>query len=172
MPDVPAHDVLGVAPEMIARGDDPPASAGCLPRALSVAQDHAGGTVAEQRCRHEHGHARIVDPKAEAAKIDGEEQHMRARHRLRVARRSREPGNAAAATEPKHRQPLDRCRQIEPVHQLGVEARYGEAGDGVYDDGADVIELDASFTDGASRYLLEQIEGLVHEDFGPLFPTM
>src|SRR6476659_4327478 len=153
MPDVPAHDVLGVAPDMIKSGDDPPAPARSLSPALGVAQDYAGGTVAEQRRRHEHGHARIIDAKAEAAKIDGEEQHMRARHRLRVARRSREPGNAAAATEPEQRQPLDRCRQIQPVHQLCVEARYGEAGDGVDDDRADVLELDASFTDGASRYL-------------------
>jgi hypothetical protein len=39
-------------------------------------------------------------------------------------------------------------------------------------DGADVLELDAGFTDGASRHLLEQIESLVHEDFGPLLPAM
>src|SRR5215510_16097228 len=126
MPDVPAHDVLGVAPEMIARGDDPPAPARCLSHALGVAQNDASGTVAEQRRRHAHSHARIVDPKAEAAKIDGEEQHMRRRHGLSVATRSREPGNAAATTEPEDRQTLDRRRQLEPVHQLRIKAWYGK----------------------------------------------
>ncbi|HKA64918.1 MAG TPA: hypothetical protein VKD00_04220, partial [Methyloceanibacter sp.] len=73
---------------------------------------------------------------------------MRRRHGLSVATRSREPGNAAATTEPEDRQTLDRRRQIEPVHQLRIKARYGKPGDGVDDDGADILELDARGTDG------------------------
>src|SRR5262245_11440462 len=114
------------------------------------------GTVAKQHRRHAHSQARIVDPKAEAAKIDGEEQHMRRRHGLSVATRSREPGNAAATTEPEDRQTLDRRRQIEPVHQLRIKARYGKHGEGVDDDGAEILALDARGTDGTERNRSEE----------------
>src|SRR4029079_13725971 len=67
MPDVPAHDVLGVAPEMIVRGDDPPAPAGCLPRALSVATAHARGTVAEPPRRNGNCDASAAAPTPNSA---------------------------------------------------------------------------------------------------------
>jgi len=38
--------------------------------------------------------------------------------------------------------------------------------------GADILELDAGNTDRAFCHLLEQVERMVQEDFGPLFPTM
>jgi hypothetical protein len=83
-------------------------------RALRVAENDARSGIAEQRRRHEHRHARIVDAKAEAAKIDGEKQDVCSRHRMRAAGSSRKPRNPAAAAKPEDRQ-LDRSRQIEPV---------------------------------------------------------
>ena len=91
---------------------------------------------------------------------------------MRVAGSSRKPRNPAAAAKPEDRQPIDRSRQIEPVHQFRIETRYGKAGNGIDDDGADILELDAGGTDRAFCHLLEQVERMVQEDFGPLFPAM
>src|SRR5262245_11533743 len=89
-----------------------------------------------------------------------------------VARGPRKPSDAAAATEPEDRHALDGSRQIETVHQLGVEARDREARDGVDEQGADILELDAGGLDGAERHLLEQGKRVVLEDFRPRLPTM
>ena len=95
------------------------------PRALGVAQHDARGAIAEQRCRHEHGHARIVDTKAETAKIDGEKQNVSSGHRLRIAGGACKSGNATAAAEPEDWQPLDRragrsSRFISLASRLGI----------------------------------------------------
>ena len=34
------------------------------------------------------------------------------------------------------------------------------------------LSFDASGMDGASRHLFEQVESVVHEDFGPFLPAM
>ena len=40
------------------------------------------------------------------------------------------------------------------------------------DNGADILELDASSTDGASRHLFEQVESMVHEHVRAFLPAM
>jgi hypothetical protein len=71
-----------------------------------------------------------------------------------------------------HRQPLDGSAKIEPVHQLRIEARNGEARNGVDDDSPDVLKLDAGRVGGASCHLLEQGQCMQQEDVRPRFPAM
>ena len=105
--DVPAHDVLGVGPAMLAdRHDAAPRPAGAVV-AARVAQHDRGGAVAEQRDGDEIGDAHVVAARAQAAQIDGEEEHVAAGHGLGDADRAREPADAAAAAEPEDRQALD-----------------------------------------------------------------
>jgi len=67
------HHPEAVMPDvLVSRSKDPPAPACRSSCALRVAENDARSAIAEQRRRHEHRHARIVDAEAEAAKIDGE----------------------------------------------------------------------------------------------------
>ncbi|HWS10104.1 MAG TPA: hypothetical protein VN362_19880 [Xanthobacteraceae bacterium] len=148
--DIPAHDVLGLRPAAFADGENARAAACAVRR---VTQQHAGGAVAEQSGGHEHRRARIVDAQAQAAQVDGEEQHMRALGRLRQPRRPRQAGDAAAAAETEDRQPFHRRLELETVEQLGVEARYREPGDRIGDENVDLGELDAGRRRGLERHI-------------------
>ena len=82
---------------------------------------------------------------------------MPARHSVSVARGAREASHTPAAAEPEDRQPLHRARKVEPVHQLGVEARDGEPSDGVDDESVDFLEGDAGIGDGGERHLSSKL---------------
>src|SRR5580698_1588415 len=77
--DVPAHDVLRAAPAPFAGGEN---ARPAVRSVFSVVQEHPGGAIAEQSGGDEHRRPRIVDPQAQAAKIDRENQHMRTVTRL------------------------------------------------------------------------------------------
>ena len=97
---------------------------------------------------------------------------MAAWHGLRQARGPREPRDAPATAKPEDRQTLDRRRQVEPVHQLRIEARDRKPGNRVDDDGADIAKLDTGSGDGAKRHLLEQRQRVVLEDLRADLPAM
>ena len=94
------------------------------------------------------------------------------RHGLRVTRRARKPRDPAAASQPEDRNPLDRLRELEPVHQLGVEAWDGKAGDGVHHQRGHVLEPDASIGKGRESHLFQEGQRVTLEHFGARFPAM
>ena len=135
-----------------------------------VAQQHAGRAVAEQSGGHEHRRAWIVDAQAQAAQIDGEEQHMRALGRLREPRRPRQAGDAAAAAETEDRQPFHRRLELEAIEQFCVEARYGEPGDRIGDENVDLGELDAGRRRCLERHIRQEIKRMLLKYGGAFFP--
>ncbi len=138
--DVPAHDVLGLRPEVLALAADARTSpaAGFGPITGAALQNDAGGAVAEQRRGHEHGQARIVDAQAQRAQVDGEKQHVGPWARLGHAGGTRKAGDAAAAAEPENRQPLHVGAEAQAVHETRFETGDRQPGDGVGDDDVDV----------------------------------
>ena len=169
--DVPTHDVLGVGPTMLAdRHDLAPRPAEPV-AAARVAQHDRGRAVAEQRDGDEIGDAHVVAARAQAAQIDGEEEHVAARHGLGDADRTRQPANAAAAAETEDRQALDLAREGQTVDEARLEARNRQAGDGVDHDGADVCERDAGSGHGFERGFLQQRQRMALEGGRPLLPA-
>ncbi len=157
---------------MIAHGEDAATPRSSCLRPSHIAQDDAGGTIAEQCGRNEHRHARIGNAKAKAAKVHSQKQYMGAGHGLGVTRRPAEPGNAAPTTKSEDRYPLHRRRQFQPVHQLGVKARDGETRDRVHHESANVLETNAGGSDCRQRHLLEQLKRVTLEDLGARFPAV
>ncbi len=157
--DVPAHDVLGLAPKVVAGRAHPHAPRRAVAAdALPVAQDHRRRPVPEQCCRHEHGERRVVDTQAQRAEIERQEQHMRAGLGFRHARRAREPADPAAAPQTEDGNPLDSRPEGQLVHEPGVEARHGETGDRVDDEGIDVADLETRLRDGRARDRLKELK--------------
>src|SRR5262245_47676608 len=106
--DIPAHDVFGLAPEVLAGGCDRSAWRMTVPsRSIVIPQHHACGSVAEQGGGDEHGHAVVLDPKTERAEIDAEKQDVRSGSRVRKLCGTGKSSNAAAATEAENRKALD-----------------------------------------------------------------
>ena len=143
-----------------------------LRRASNITEDDTGRSVAEQRRRDEHREARIGDAEAKAAKIDRQEQHVAARHGLRVARGARETRNAPAAAEPEDRQALHLAGKVEAIHQHGIEARDRQSGDRVDHESIDVLERDAGIGDGGERHLLQQLQRMTLEYLGARLPAV
>ena len=171
--DVPAHDVFGAMPEVVAHGDH--ACAATVPANAAtvsgVAEHDRRGAVAEERGRHEHRDRLVVDAQAQAAEIDGEEEDTAARHGLGDARAARQPGDTAAAADAEDRQAFDVRREGQAVHQPRVEAWHGQPGDGVDDERVDLVEAQARLLDGAAGRFLEEVEGVGLEHGRPLFPA-
>ena len=156
-------------PAPFADGENARAAARAVCR---VAQQHAGRAVAEQRGGHEHRRARIVDAQAQAAQVDGEEQHMRALGRVRQPRRPRQAGDAAAAAETEDRQPFHRRLKLEAIEQFCVEARYRKAGDRIGDENVDCVELDAGRCRCLERHIGQEIDRMFLKNGGALFPRV
>jgi len=101
---IPSHDVPSFAPAPFSARKNARTAARALP---GVAHEHARRAIAAQCARYEHRRPRIVDPQAQTAEIDGEEQHMRPARCVRHARCAGKTGNAGAAAKAEHRQALD-----------------------------------------------------------------
>src|SRR6202051_305816 len=97
--DVPSHDVLGLAPAPFTACEDARPAAAAVSR---IAQQYPRRAVAEQSAGDKHRRAAIVDAQAQAAKIDGQEQHMRAVFGVRHAARPGETGHARPAAQAEH----------------------------------------------------------------------
>src|SRR5580698_8798926 len=95
--DIPAHDVFSIRPAPFADGEN----AGTTMRAIrGIAQHNPSRAITEQGRGNKHHRARIVDAQAKAAKIDREEEHMRAFGGMRETCCAGKAGNTAAAAKP------------------------------------------------------------------------
>src|SRR5215471_8061076 len=114
--DVPTHDVLGLAPEVLTRGLNRGARRMAIgSRTVRVSQHHARGSVAEYRGGDEHRHAVVLSSETDRAEVDAKEEHICARScpsQLGCTRKTPDP---AAATEAKNWEPLDIVAEVEPV---------------------------------------------------------
>ena len=139
---------------------------------LRIVQQQTSRAVAEQRARNKHRRAFIVGAHAQAAKVDGEKQHVRAVAGMGEPRGARQTGDAGAAAEPENRQPLD-CRfELQPVAEFGVEARDRKPGDRVGHDHVDRIETDAGGFRRLDGHLFQKIERMFLKCRGAFFPAM
>ena len=171
---IPAHDALGAMPEMLARGADPgqPATGDTGVTRIGGAQHGARRTIPKQGRAHEHGHARIVGSRAQAAQVDRQEEHIGPGRCLGKARGARQTGNAGAAAETEHRQPFDGVAKPQPVHQHGIEARDGEPGDRIHDQTIDVAQRQAGARHGIRGNALEQRQGVMLKRPGAILPAV
>src|SRR5215468_2384987 len=116
--DVPAHDVLGLAPEVLARSLDRGARRMAIAsRTARVSQHHSCGPVAEQRGGDEHRHAVVLSPETERAEVDAEEEHICTRSCASKLGGAGKTRYAAATTEAENREAFDIAAEVEPVHQ-------------------------------------------------------
>ena len=67
---------------------------------------------------------------------------------------------------------LRRRPELEPVHQLGVEARDSKPGDGVHHQRVDVLERDAGIGDRRERHLFQQLKCMALKNFGARLPAV
>ena len=139
---------------------------------LGVAHEYARRAIAEQRARYEHRRARIVDPQAQTAEIDGKEQHMRPVLCVRHARCAGKTSNPGAAAKAEHRQTLDVGCKFQSIKEHGVEAWNGKPGHSVGDDHVDRGKVDTRGLGRLERHLLQEINRVLVERRRALFPAM
>ena len=63
-------------------------------------------------------------------------------------------------------------RQLEAVHQLRIETWNGKPGDGVDNEGTNIVEPDRGDFGGFERHLLQQVKRVALEDGGTRLPSM
>ena len=161
--------MLGITPAPLAAGEN------ARPRARAVSgvvQQKTRGAIAKQRGRDEHCRARIIDPQTQAAEFHREEQHKRPVLGVSEARGAGKPRHSSAATEPEHRQSLNRRRQLKTVEKHGVQAWHSEPGRGAGHDHIDRIERDAGRLRSLDGHLFQEIERVPMKRLGAVLPTM
>lgn len=120
--DVPAHEVEGAGPAMLARAVDRGETA-------RPGLHHAGrGAVAEERGRDDVRLGEFVEPEGERAQLDNDEKHGRARPRFREPGRDRKARHAAGAAEPEHGHAAHILAKSHPGRGARFEAWRRDAG--------------------------------------------
>ena len=118
------------------------------------------GPIAKKRRGDDVFLAELVEPKGQGTELYGHQKHD-AGPRLRKARRDRQPGNAAGATQAEHRHALDVGAKAHAIGDARLEARSGDAGRGDGDDCVDLRSTDAGAIESPGRGVDEQLRGAI-----------
>ena len=161
--DVPAHDVLGVAVEGGAGGEDLWAdfwAAGSFCESgFGAGDDDGGGSVTEEAAGDEVGDGLVVVLPGEGAELDGEEQGVLVGKGADVVGGAGDACCSGDAAEAEDGRALDVGGEGHAVDEASVDGGAGDAGDRGEEDGGDVRcgEADAIERDGDG--LLAEVEG-------------
>ena len=132
--DLPAHDVERVGPQMFARAFNE----GEASLYRTGTYDAGRRAIAEECGRHHVGRRQLIHAEGGGADLDGDQQHSRAGPRRGQTAGQRQARDAAGASEPEHRHPLDISAKAHAPGDAGLEARRRDAGRG---DGDDRVDL-------------------------------
>lgn len=157
---IPAHDVLGVAVESAAGGEDFGCVCGGDREAGFVAgNNYRGASIAEEAGGDEVGDGLVVVLPGEGAELDREEEGDLFGEGADVVRRAGDAGGTGDAAEAKDGGALDMRGERHPVDEAGVDGGRGNAGDGGEENGGDVCGGEAEGGEGAGDGCLAKRDG-------------
>ena len=155
--DIPAHDVLGVAVEGAAGGEDIWGAGGRFWQLDVVSGEHdRGAAIAEEAGRDKVGDGLVVVLPGERTELDREQKRTLVGEGAEVVRGARDAGGPGDAAQPEDGRPLDVRGERHQVDEAGVDGRRSDAGDGGEEDSRDVCGGEAERREGALDSLLAE----------------